>query len=391
MKLFRYFIPIAAVFILSSLSCKTTPPDPQPVVHIEEEAEPVSAPVSEPVTAPASGSVSIAESVSESTQVTEQTQPLQEELNTAISRAGEARTRAQDFDGSSYFPSDWEAAEEQYTLAGQLLQNNDNDVRGVIDAYTASANSFDSVFNLTIPLYAQAREDEIMTLREYLIEQGIKQYYPEYLTPADNAALLALDQFEAEDYYSARESAAGALTMFNTITIAYEALLKKWEIDERDFLLYDMDNYELAGETLTEAIDAYNTGDFTQALSKAEEANSYYGAVLSAGWAGYADIRSMQAASERQAALDTRADIGAREYFEIADSSNAIALELLEEQKYEDAAKVFHYAEAMYVIASMSSVERRRTAAAAIMEANERIQASDTTALEAETIIEGGP
>ncbi|MCL2043958.1 MAG: hypothetical protein FWG89_07460 [Treponema sp.] len=377
---------IAAIYILSGFSCTTMSPEVSLVRFSESTAAPVSPPVSGRVTE----LVIIAESTPASPQVTGQNQALQAQLDTAKAKAEEARTRADDFDSSLYFPSDWEAAEEQFANAGQLPQNNENETRRVIEAYTASANSYDSLFNLTIPLYAQAREDEIMALREFLIDQGIRQYFPEYLAPADATAIEALELFEAEDYYAARESADAALQKFNTLTLAHNALLKKWEIDARDFILYDMDSYELAGEAVTVAIEAYTTGDFSSAFDNAQKADLHYGIVLSAGWIGYAEIRSLQAASERQAALDTKTEIGAREYFEIADSSYTVARELLEEQNFEEASKVFHYAEAMYVIASMASLEKKRMAAAAIIEANERILESDATAFEADAIIEGG-
>jgi hypothetical protein len=137
-------------------------------------------------------------------------------------------------------------------------------------------------------------------------------------------------------------------------------------------------------------VDAYREGDFAGAQNKAGEALSAYEMALSTAWASYAELHSLIAEGERQAALDTKTDIAAREFFRIADSDNKTALKLLETKQFEDAAKLFIDAEAMFVIASMTTLEKKRTAAAAIRNANEKIMESDRIARNAEMTNEGG-
>jgi len=306
--------------------------------------------------------------------------------DSARARAQEARKRAGDFEGNLYFPSEWEAAEGQYAKAG-LIPKDSGDV---IKAYNEAAEAFNRVFGLAIPLYAQAREDDIMTIRGYLITLRARDLFPEYLLLADRTAVLALSQYEAKNYYSARDTAAKALQMFNVLETAFNAWLLRVEILARGFAGYDSEHFELGGDIINDAMDAYMAGDLAAAGEKAEEALSIYNLVLLTSWASYAELRSSLAEGERMAALDMKTDIAAREFFRIADSDNKTALELLKTQKYEDAAKLFINAEAMFVIASITTLEKRRAAAAAIRNANEKIRESDRIARNAGITRKGG-
>jgi len=311
-----------------------------------------------------------------------------ENLNTAAAGAEEARKLAGDFEGSSYFPSEWEAAEGQYTKAGLLAKN--TDTAKAIEAYNEAAAAFGRLFELAIPLYAQVREDEIMATRDYLITLGARDSFPEYLLDADRTALLAYNRYKAKDYYPARDSAANALEKYSVLETAFNTWLVRQEIQARGFAGYDPDTFELGEEIISGAMDSYMAGDLAGAREKAGKALSVFNLELSAAWANYAELRSSLAEGERLAALDMKTDIAAKEFFKIADSENKVALDLLESKQYEDAAKLFINAEAMFVIASITTLEKRRTADAAIRNANEKIQESDRIAKNAKIIIEGG-
>jgi hypothetical protein len=306
-------------------------------------------------------------------------------MNEAKAKADEARKKTTDFEGDSYFPGEWEAAEAQYARGASSASNPET----AVAAYNAAADAYDSILNLTIPLYAQAREDEIMACRSFLINGGANTYFSEYLSPADETALQALSLYEKEDFYGAKDSAAQALRMFQVLAAACGGWMLRHEIDERDFILNDPDNYERGGELISEAMDAYKEGDLPLAMEKAGEAHRCYEAVLSAGWASYAELRAQLAEGERQAALDSKTDIAAKAYFSAADSDYKAAQELFEAEQYADAAKLFVGAEAMFVIASMSALEKQSHANTAIREALEKIEESEENAKQAEIIIEG--
>jgi hypothetical protein len=308
-----------------------------------------------------------------------------DDLDFAVARAKESCNIAGDFEANLYFPSEWEAAESIYFQAS-LMADRDKSISTLNEA----ADAFDRLSGLAIPLYAQAREDEIMAVRGYLITMGARRGFPKYMLDAEKTAVQALAQYEAKDYYPARDSAANALEKFNVLEMVFNAWLFKEEIQERGFAAYDPDDFEDGGEILLDAMDAYQEGDLAGAREKAEEALSTYELALSAAWASYAELHSLIAEGERQAALDMKTDIAAREFFNIAEFDNKAALDLLESKQYEDAAKLFINAEAMYVIASITTMEKRRTAVAAIRNANEKIQESDIIARNAEINNKGG-
>jgi hypothetical protein len=312
------------------------------------------------------------------------------EVSAAINRAEEARQKVIDFEGHTYFPSEWEAAETQYTQAKLTQQKGTEAVRMVAAAYDTATEAFESIFEMSVPLYAQAREDEIMALRNDLIAAGARDYFPEPLTLADKTALAALEQYEAKEYYPARDTALQSITMYKTLASAYSAWQLGKEIEERGFDGYDPDNFERAGEILSDAIDAYGKGDYAAAQESADEALLRYNLVLSTGWAAYAELRSSFAEAERQAALDIKANIATRELFGEADSNYKTAVDLYGAKNYEDAAKQFIDSEALFIMSSVTTADKRHNAADALREANEKIEESGETARQAEIVLEGG-
>jgi hypothetical protein len=301
--------------------------------------------------------------------------------DTAIAKADEVRQKAVDFEAPSYFPSEWEAAEGQYTQAKRTQQ---------MSAYDVASDAFESLFKKTIPLYAQAREDEIMAARGELIVAGIRNAEPEYFALADKTALAALDLYEAEDYYPARDSAINALMMYQTLGSAYTALLVREEIHEREFEAYDAENYYEAGELLNNAMDAYEEGNISQANEDAGESLRRYNLVLIAGWAAYAELRSSLADAERQAAVDMKANIATRDLFTEADSVYDTGVHSFDSESYREAANQFINSEALFITASTAATEKRRNAAEIIREASQKIAESDENAKQAESAMEGG-
>jgi len=298
-------------------------------------------------------------------------------LDAATARAEEARKKAADFESPSYFPGEWEAAEAQYASAGTPA------------AYNSAADAFDSVFKLTIPLYAQAREDEIMVLRRSLVAAGVRAFFPDIFALADKTALSAQDQYKAQDYYAAKSTAAQALQMYQIMNSADNAWQAQREIKGREFETYDADNFKLAGDILDEAIAAYKAGNYTLAQENANEALIRYNLVLSVGWATYVELRFSMAEAERKAALDIKANIAVRDLFTEADLIFKASVDFYESQQYEEAAKQFLNSETMFIAASALASEKRSNAAESIKEAREKVEKSNEAARQAEILIKG--
>ena len=306
------------------------------------------------------------------------------ELQAAVARTGEFRRKAVDFEGNYYFPSEWIVAEALYAEAGLIPIDTDYNINRAIDAYTMVANSFASIARLAIPLYAQAREDEIMMIRHGLVAGNARASFPELMVPADRAALAAMERYEAGDYYSARDLAAKAYAMFRVLETTFSAWQMRQEIVRRGFMHYAQDNYERAEAIIGEAMQAYIEGDFPLAQKNATEAQARYTLVLSSGWAAVAEYNSSIAKAERIAAMEARANVAARETFKMADSFYHMAIDSLRREYYREAAEMFADAESLYFIARVSTLERRRFAAEAIMEANRQIKEVIRTAQQAE-------
>jgi hypothetical protein len=228
-----------------------------------------------------------------------------------------------------------------------------------------------------------------MALRDTLVRTGAKSSFPEYFLPADQTVLLANDQYEAQDYYAAKDTAVKALAMYDFLTRAWEAWLVRQEIWERGFVSHDSDNFSSTDEIMGDAMGVYEAGDNVAALKKVEEAILRYQLVLSNGWAGYAKQRFSMAEAERQAALDNRALIAVRNLFHEANANFEAARTLLDSSNYEEAAEQFIVAETMFITANNTTAEKRGSAAQAIEEANRRIAESKETARQADIILKG--
>jgi len=336
---------ILSVLALTVVSCKSTPETP---------AEPA-----QPSTPPPASSTSVA-------------------LNTSKASAEKARQQAMDFESNSYFPSDWEAVEAQFNSAQTAAE------------YDAAAKAYEELMKKSVPLYAQAREDEILAAREQLIATGFTEYFPQYLETADKLALEAHDQYGAGDYYKAKETAASALNEYETLQSGAKVFLTRQEVIDRGFTQYDADNFLKADEVAQEAIDAFDAGDRATALAKMEEAQLRYNLALTNGWTAYAADRKTTATEERDMAIAERASIASRDTFRRGDSLYFEAEELLAAEKYSDAAIKFVDSEAIFAISRQETEEKRLRAEEAIRIAEEKIEESNESANEAERIIEGG-
>jgi 1,2-phenylacetyl-CoA epoxidase PaaB subunit len=296
----------------------------------------------------------------------------------AKTRADQARKQAMDFDSHTYFPSDWEAVENQYAEAKDAA------------AYNAVANTYNELFKKALPLYAQAREDEILAARDELIATGFTDVFPQYLKNADDLTLSAQDKYEAGDYYGAKDTAAAALNEYQTLLSGAKVYLTRQEIINRGFTQYDADNFIKADEVAQTAIDAYDAGDKNTAIANAEEALLRYNAVLSNGWTVYSTERRTSANKERELALADKANIASRDTFRKGEALNDEAMELFEAGNYSEAALVFVDAEANYAISRKETEEKRIRAIEAMKTAEEKIEESSEAAIGAEKIIEGG-
>jgi hypothetical protein len=304
--------------------------------------------------------------------------PAQPPSNEAKDKAAQARKQAMDFNANTYFPTEWAEAEKGYEAA------NDN------ASFKTAEDNYNALFKKANPLYAQAKEDEMMAIRAELIATGFTDAFPQYLKKADDLALTAQEKYKAEDYYGAKDAASIALNEYQNLLAGAKTYLVRQEIINRGFSKYDADNFLKADEFSKAAIDAYDARDEKNALANAEEARLRYNTVLSNGWTLYSSERSSAASKEREMALLDKANIASKETFRKGETLLDDAKGLYADGKYSDAALAFVDAEANYAISRKETEEKRKKAEEAMRIAGEKIGESNETAIEAEKIIEGG-
>ena len=292
----------------------------------------------------------------------------------ADDRAAQARQRAVDFEVPAYFPSEWEAAEALYDA---------NDLVVAADAY-------DELFKKTVPLYAQAREDEIMAIREEIKNTGFPQAFPDYLKNVDEISLAADAHYKAEEYYEAKESAARAMEEYSTLLVGSKVYLSRQEIVDRGFSQYDQESFDKAEEIGASALAKYNEGNRTEAEELAEEALLRYNLVLKSGWANFTTERQVSAVNERDLAMAEKAHIASREIFREAEEIFNHAQGLYEKENFSEAGILFIDSEARFLIARQDTEHKRLRAEEAIRLAEEKIEESSETVSEAEKMMEGG-
>ncbi|MCL2244268.1 MAG: hypothetical protein FWC03_07345 [Treponema sp.] len=509
------FLAISFLLLLSFtfIACKTVPDEP--VTEEKSALEPAATPSAQPA-APAPEP---APSEPPPAPVTPKVDLSA--LWDLMGKIEAARTIAHDFEGNSYFPSEWEYAEFDYNIVRgisadekRLSELTESDAAEGKEWLNDILDTYNGVFRKSIPLYAQAREDEIMALRERLFDTGLVDYYPKYLRSADTKALAALDQYEAEDYYLARDTAVKAMDEYEALLlgaiiiltrdelvitgltqlypeylqsadkkaiaaldqyeadeyktarergvialseyeillmgarivfkideltdtglpyqypeyltyadslandaidqydtdnydtarnsaaeayVAYDDLLtaaiiyfRRQEILERGFYVYDTENFDNADEIAVSAIFLYEDGNKIGAEEKAAEVLLRYNILLTNGWVSYAADRRTFAANERDMAINERVNIAMRDAFREAEDIYNHAEELFKAERYDEAANLYTDAEALFAINRLDTAERRRRAQEAIRTAEIEIEGSRGAAIQAERIFEGG-
>jgi hypothetical protein len=317
-------------------------------------------------------------------------QALMSELEKAKSRVESARKRAIDFECPAYFPSEWEAVEAQYEAARAAPQSNPDEVQKATALLNDVANAYDELFNKTIPLYAQAREDEILAARGELISSGFTQFIPEYLKNADEKALAAREQYNAGNYYEAKDTAAEALADYETLLVGAKAFLARQEIVDNGFQTNDSDNFNKADELAQAAMKEYEAGNKGAAKANSQEALNLFNTILENGWiASVAEWRDL-AIKERELAMAEKANIASRDLFNNAESPFNQANADFASKKFQSASVLYKNAKDLYTAARKDTEEKRLRAVEMIKMAEEKIEESSETAIEAERVIEGG-
>ena len=423
---YLWLILVGLVALLMAVSCKSSPP-PAELVPPEgvEEVDPDNLP-------PDAATLN--------------------NLNAAADRAAAARKLVSDFDGPRSFPQDWQTADSMYAQAEALRKTGTRrETNEAAARYNAAANSFDAMKDKTLVQYHDNKQRELLNARNGAVAVGAAALIPDYLLEVDNIAAGAQAKYEAKDYYGARDDANKALSMYEAQKTAGDAwnlrapiaakaselvpgLLQeadnvgldavdkylagdyrtakdgaakagdmyavlgdgldsykvREEIAARNFERFDPANVRLADDTLSAAAADYEAGNYAGARDKIDTAAFRYNLALKTAWQSYAQERRDVAVTQRQRALDLKANVAVRQEFNDAQSLYTRANTAFQGQRHEEAALLYDDCIASFEAASRMAYEKQRLAEDALRRANQRMAESDETARAAEIILEGG-
>lgn len=312
-------------------------------------------------------------------------------LAAAVARAEKSRKQAFDLEVPATFADDWKKAEAFFMTGREKAQvKTQLSYIEATQAYTSAADAYDELALKALPLYAEARRQEIVKARSDAVKAGADQLLPDQLAAADKVADTAQAQFNSGEYYTAVASAQEARTRYIILKTGLDAYAVQQEIDRRDFAKYDAGNYSLAQQKLQAAQETYDAGDINASQNNAEEALLRFRLALNKGREMNASGRGEAASAERQAAQDLKANVAVKSDFERAQAVYAEAEQAFKAEKYDDAADLFAQAESLFADVKNVAAEKRARALEAMQNAQQKITATEDAAKKADAVLEGG-
>jgi hypothetical protein len=312
-------------------------------------------------------------------------------LAAAVARAEKSRKQAFDLEVPDTFAEDWKKAEALFMTGRDTAQvKTQLSYTEAAKAYNDAADAYDALALKALPLYAEARRQEIVKARANAVKAGADQLLPEQLAAADRVADRAQAEFDAGNYYTAAATAQEARSRYIILKTGLDAYAVQQEIDRRDFAKYDAGNYSLAQQKLQTSQEAYDAGDIASAQNNAEEALLRFRLALNKGREMNASGRGQAALAEQQAAQDLKAQVAVKSDFERAQALYNEAEQAFKAEQYDDAADMYTQAEALFADVKNVAAEKRARALEALQAAQQKISATEDAAKKADTVLEGG-
>jgi hypothetical protein len=373
MKIKCFGIIFLALLALTGIvSCASTP---QPV----EEPQPQPAPQPEPA--------------QPQPPAAEPDRPDQASLNAldaAVLNTDNARKLVLDFNGNTFFPQEWQSAEGLRTRAEGLGRNTQTAVNEAIPLFNQAADAYDALAVKTIPAYKDDLETKVLAARDNAIKEGAGYYAPEYLWKADSLADQALAQYEAKDYYKAKDTGLLLLDSYNAITVGLQAYKLRLEMDYLGFYAYDSAALDAADEMGYSACDDYMAGNVASAATKATNVLALYEQCYTAHIQTVAHDLGLLATAERNKAREVKANVAVRQDFNTAHTLLVQGVNAENDRNFKLAALDYAHALEMFKAATALTLVKRQQAENAIRQAELKLAESDEAAYRAEMLIRGG-
>jgi hypothetical protein len=359
------FLSIVMLVILTA-ACKSTPPEtgPESLVDASEPAIPPREEVS---------------------------QALINTLNEARTRAEAARQEARSVNGPVYFSDEWNRADSQFTRLGSGLNMEDvQSVQDAVNSYNSLTAAFEDITRRSLPLLADAKQEEVLNARQAAIDAGAFDFSPGRFYIADEKGEEVSRRIEAGDYRGAIDAAGIALSYYTSLKLGADAYMVRGAIMDGKLESYDQANFDLAEENGIKALNAYDEGDIAAVMVVVQEALNRYNQVWRTAWHSIAIERRDAAGVERQAALNIKANVAVKDEYEAANSIYTQAGTKFQAEEFEDAADLYTRSASMFTVVWETAEYKRQIADDAIRAAEEKVAESDQTAQDAEVIFGEG-
>jgi hypothetical protein len=353
------------MLVILAAACKSTPSETEP----ETVAEP-------PATTVPSETVS---------------QALLNSLSDARTRAEASRQEAQSVNGPVYFSDDWNQADSGFTRTGTGLNTeNAQSVQDAIASYNSLAAAFEDITRRSLPLYAEARQEEVLNARQAAIDAGAFEFSPGRFYIADEKGEEVSTRIDADDYRGAIGAADVALNYYNALKLGADAYMLRGAILDDNLAPYDQSNFDAAEENGIKALNAYDEGDLATVMVVVQEALNRYTQVWKTAWRSIATERRDSAGVERRAALNIKANVAVKDEYNAADALYNQAGAKFQSEEFEDAAELYTRSASMFTVVWETAEYKRQIADEAIQAAEQKVAESDQAARDAELILEEG-
>jgi hypothetical protein len=263
-------------------------------------------------------------------------------------------------------------------------------VQDAVNSYTSLSAAFEDITRRSLPLFAEAKQEEVLNARQAAIDAGAFEFSPGRFYLADEKGEEISRLIDAEDYRGAIDAAEIALNYYKGLKLGADAYMLRGAILDDNLARYDQGNFDLAEESGIKALNAYDEGDIATVMVVVQEALNRYNQVWKTAWHSIASERRDSASVERRAALNVKANVAVKDEYDAADSVYRQAGTKFQSEEFEDAAELYTRSASMFTVVWETAEYKRQIADEAIRAAEQKVAESDQTAREAEVILGEG-
>jgi len=257
-------------------------------------------------------------------------------LQAAMARADGSRQAAVDVEAQT-FPAEWRTADSQITAARRARRNTPEEMRGATTMFVAAADAFDDIARRSGPMFTAGRNEANSALQSAMARATQSRQRAENTDAATN---LPREWRNLETRHRNAENARratlaemrSAANLFNGVADGFDGIIQQ--------------NVRFAEENQAAALAARATAE-----------------------------------RERQAAVDARANVTARDDFDRADTTFRQAATAFNDRNFAAARNQYNQSATQFVASVREADRRRRLADAAVEEARRRSAESTAFAI----------